>query len=133
MDQAQYIAPDVILLFLSQKYEINGPFAEEKKEVPVGWLQINDGEYKFVPIQIREDEELSTQMLLKTAQQVLATPDRDLTTQNGVPGAIKKVAQRFNEWGVRIIYWDIEDDREMARRVIAVAGSLSGNLMWGPV
>ena len=130
MDQAQYLTHDVILLILSQKDEINGPFTDVRKEVPAGWLRIIDGEYKFMPLQIRKDEELSIEMLLRTAHKVLLEPKKELTTQNGLPGAIKKVAQRFNEWGVRIIYWDIEDEREMARRVIAVAGSLGGNLIW---
>lgn len=133
MEQGEYLKPDMILLVLSQKFEIVGPFDDPRQETPIGWLRPGEGNYIFSPVPRHTDESLEMTFLLDACNALFEIPNLDLTTWQGSLGTVKKVAQRINEWGVRVIYWDIQEDREMARLVIAVPGSLNAELTWGPI
>lgn len=130
MQQGQYLTPDTILLFLSQKFETVGPFVDPHQEIPIGWLRPGEGNYVYSPVPRREDKSLEMTLLHDACNALFEIPNQDLTTSQGLLGTVKKVAQRFNEWEARVVYWDIEEDREMARRVVALPGSLDAQLIW---
>jgi hypothetical protein len=90
-------------------------------------------EYKFTPFPVLEDEEFENKLILASAARLFESPPVDLVTSNGLRGTPRKVAARINDSQVRVIYWDIQEDREMARRVIAVPGTFGAELNWGTI
>lgn len=130
MDRVQYLKIDTILLYLSQPFEINGPLAEPQRQLCFGYLLRADNSFTFTPFPISEDEQFENKLILASAAKLFEPPPVDLVTWEGFLGTAKKVAARINDWQVRMIYWDLKEDREMARRVLASAGTLDAKLTW---
>jgi len=131
MERGQHLTPDMILLFLSQRFDTVGPFDDPSREIPIGWLRPGEGNYDYSPAPRPEDESLEMTILHDACNVLFEIPNQELTTSQGSLGTVKRVAARINEWQVRVIYWDIDEDKEMARRVVAVPGSLDAELTWG--
>ena len=133
MQRGNYFEPDVVLLYLSQPFELEGPFDTSTKEIPLGWLEYVQGKYEFVQEPTKEEESLQHRTLVNTASAALEKRLDKFTLWEGFPAEDAVViARRFNENEVRLIYWDIDVDKEMARRIIALSGTRMGKIVSGP-